>query len=125
MTPQQLGQGLYELLADLPRNKQEGIITAFAAWLKKQGKLHWGKSIARAVQQYGDVQETKQRVEATVAREMPEREAAELKVALEKALSAKEVRLHVDEQLIGGAVIQKGFTIIDASVKGQLNRLHS
>lgn len=52
----------------------------------------------------------------------------EYKTALSKTLSAKlkhelEVSFHVDESLMGGAVIRYGDVVIDASVKNKLSRL--
>lgn len=65
-------------------------------------------------------------VEVKVASAFPlqEEETTSLAAALEKKLG-KRVRLEVQENkdLIGGVVIQAGDTVIDGSVRGQLQRL--
>lgn len=123
LNPETLAKALYVMTADLPRNKQEGVIRDFSIWLKRKGKLHWGQRIAKALTRYGEQQEQKKRVQITVAHAPSTRVANELTQKLKSA--GDEVQITVNPEIIGGAVIQKGFTIIDASVKGKLDRLRS
>ncbi len=122
MNPESLAKALYAMTADLPRNKQEGVVRDFTVWLKKKGKLHWGKQIMKELVRYGAQQEQKDSVQVTLAKEPSTRLENELKQQFKKD---GDVKVKVKPEIIGGAIIQKGYTIIDASVKGKLNRLRS
>jgi len=63
-------------------------------------------------------------VELSTAYALSDGLVKDLTKALEKRLDRK-VKLHtiVDQQLIGGAVIRAGDTVIDNSVRGKLNKL--
>ncbi len=124
-TPAQLGKGLYALTLGLSRNEQEGVVAQFATLLKRSGKLHWAKRIIKSFVQYSEEQEKRGQAEVVVAHALADHEQKELKQQLTKALGAEDVIIRVDESLLGGAKITKGFTIIDASAKGQLERMHN
>lgn len=70
--------------------------------------------------------EAENRVDAHVAsaRELDEGQQERLARALAKRLN-REVRLHssVDEELIGGVIVRAGDLVIDASIRGRLQRL--
>lgn len=70
--------------------------------------------------------EAENRVDARVAsaRELDEGQQERLARALAKRLN-REVRLHssVDEELIGGVIVRAGDLVIDASIRGRLQRL--
>ena len=125
MKPAQLGKGLYELTHGLSRNEQEGVVAQFATLLKQSGKLHWARRIIKSFTQYSEEQERRGQAEITVAHKLGAKEEEELKQQLIKKLDAKKVIIRVDRSLLGGAKITKGFTIIDASAKGQLERMHN
>lgn len=125
ITPATYAKALHETISSLPRNQAEGAIARFAQFLKSKGKLHWGASIARAYERYALEREQQNRVTVSVAHELSARSAAELKKTVEKQLGVKEVGVSHDPELMGGAVVRHGYTIIDASVRGLLSRLRS
>jgi F-type H+-transporting ATPase subunit delta len=65
-------------------------------------------------------------VEVVAAREIAAPQEKKLAAALAKRLG-REVRMHtrIDESLLGGAIVRAGDLVIDGSLKGRLERLHS
>ena len=65
-------------------------------------------------------------VEVVAAREIAAAQEKKLAAALAKRLG-REVRMHtkIDESLLGGAIVRAGDLVIDGSLKGRLERLHS
>lgn len=63
-------------------------------------------------------------VEITAATEMSDSQQASLVAALEKRLARKiKLNCKVDSTVVGGAMIVAGDTVIDATVRGKLERL--
>jgi F-type H+-transporting ATPase subunit delta len=78
---------------------------------------------------YEDLRADAERVvKATVtsAAALPAAELATIKIALSKRFGREvEIETAVDENLIGGAVIDAGDVVIDGSLRGKLDRLQS
>jgi F-type H+-transporting ATPase subunit delta len=70
------------------------------------------------------VYENEIEVDVTSATELSAKQVEDLTVALEKRLARKiKMNCKVDEAVVGGLVINAGDTVIDASVRGKLDRL--
>ena len=99
------------------------MIAEVAAMLSRYGKLHLVKRIIKSFTRYSDEQFKRSKATVAVAHTLGAKEEEELKQQISKTLGAEHVTVTVDESLLGGATITKGFTIIDASAKGQLERM--
>lgn len=68
--------------------------------------------------------EQRSEVTVTSAYELSDAEQAVINDALTRRLGTKvDLHVEVDKSLIGGVVIQTGDTVIDASIRGQLNQM--
>ncbi len=122
-TPATYAKALHQSIEGLPRNKQEGVLVHFLAMLSRQGKMFWIKRIIKAFQRYGAEYEKRSSIKITLAHELEEQDEDKIKEKLVKQDGVEQVVIKVDKNLVGGAKIEKGFTTIDASIKGQLTKI--
>jgi F-type H+-transporting ATPase subunit delta len=110
---------LEELLADadeLTRN--------FLLLLVEKGRIAEVREIARELDSLVAAEERRLEVELTTAVELSDDEAREIVAQIERAAGRKvEATRRVDQDLIGGLVLQIGSRRVDASVRGRLDRL--
>ncbi|MBS1211487.1 MAG: synthase subunit delta [Proteobacteria bacterium] len=96
----------------------------FVQLLVANGRLHLIHAIAEQFEQYRAEEEGYIDVEVCSAYPLEEGEREKLAAVLQTALG-RQPRLHVriDDALIGGVLIKAGDRVIDASVRGQVQRL--
>jgi F-type H+-transporting ATPase subunit delta len=119
---QQYAQALYESFQDVTPRDHDKIITNFINILKDNGDLEHYEAIVSEYERVDREERGIKQVEVTVARDM------EINSSLIKQLNQLvgkdiELRKKVDASLIGGIVIKVEDNLLDASVKGQLNKL--
>ncbi len=88
------------------------------------GRLTIVSYIARLYEEYRAEDEGYVDVTIASAFSMTKAEQKKLEAALEKRLDKKvHMNLEVDESLIGGVLVRAGDTVIDGSIRGQLQQL--
>ncbi len=121
-THQQYVQALYETFQDAGPKDHDKIIANFIQALKSNGDLAEYEKIIEAYEVYDREQRGIKEVEVTTAREI-EANRNLIHQLNEIVGSDVEVKQKVDERLIGGIVIKVDDTLIDGSIKTQLNHL--
>lgn len=120
--PQQYAQALYEALQDTQAKDHDTVIENFIQVLKAKGDLSQYEKIISEYEIYEKQQKGITDVEVTTATEVKMNKT--LIDDLNK-LVGKDIELKhkIDSNLIGGVVIKAGDTLIDGSVKNQLEQL--
>lgn len=119
----QYAQALHEALADTAPKDQDKVIENFIEVLKAKGDLAEYEKIIAAYEVYDREQRGVTEVEVTTA-EGSTKVNKSLIDDLNKIVGSDiEVKEKVDSNLIGGVVIRAGDTLIDASLKNQLDQL--
>jgi F-type H+-transporting ATPase subunit delta len=97
---------------------------SFLELLSSKGKLGLVPDISRAFASLLDARQGKADVEVTVARKLSPSELDQVRQRISTAIKKEAVvNQKVDESIIGGIVIRVGDTLIDGSVKAQLDSL--
>ncbi len=114
------------IVRELLDDRVEDLTVRFLRLLIRKDRETLTKEILDQYQSLRDEQRGIVDAEATVARPLADEDRATLVETLEKK-TGKEVRLRVNEDpdLIGGLVVRIGDRVFDASVRSQLNALHS
>lgn len=114
------------IIQELLDGRAEDLTVRFLRLLIRKDRETLTKEILDAYQSLRDEQRGIVDAEVTVARPLPDEDRATLIETLEKK-TGKEIRLHLieDPDLIGGLVVRIGDRVFDASVRSQLNALHS
>lgn len=119
----QYAQALHEALADTAPKDQDKVIENFIEVLKAKGDLAEYEKIIAAYEVYDREQRGVTEVEVTTA-EGSTKVNKSLIDDLNKIVGNDiEVKQKVDSNLIGGVVIRAGDTLIDGSIKNQLDQL--
>ncbi len=118
----QYSEALYQTLAETKPSDADKVINNFIRILNQNGDLHYYETIIQEYENYDRDQKGIKEVEITTA------STVKLNSTLVKELndileSNIELKQKVDESLIGGVVVKIEDTLIDASIKGQLNKL--
>ncbi|GEM_PF-1128148 len=98
--------------------KKEEMIRVFVQILKEKNKIHLLPRILEEVKRREKETETV----LVLARKFDEETLREIKERVKKILG-KEVKLKIDEELLGGFLIKNGSLLIDASIKNFLNKI--
>lgn len=121
-THKQYAQALHEAITDTAPKDQDKVIDNFIEILKSKGDLAEYEKIIEAYESYDREQRGVTEVEVTTT--------ADTKVSkpildeLNKLVGKDtEIKERVDNNIIGGVVIRAGDTLIDGSVRNQLNQL--
>jgi len=118
--PLQYAKILYALTVDLSEKELQKNIEAFIALLQKNQSLNKLPYIIKEFEIYSDKVQGNEKAVIKTARELPKSSIEEIK----KFLSLKgEVKVKMDENILGGVVVQVGNKIFDASLKTQINKL--
>ena len=120
LTPRQYATILYEVTTGTSGNTQEHAIAQFVQLLKKRQTI---SLVPRIIEAFTAVVKAKAGIlPLTIisARSMSETELIKI---TQHFAAEPEVTKRVDETLLGGVVVQVGSTILDASVKTQLQQL--
>ena len=120
MDKKQKGELLLQVLADKLSDQQKNLVRLMA----ENGRLRLMPEVAEQFEATRAAAENKVEAEVVSAFELSAEQSDEITNTLKNKLGC-EVTLStsVDESLIGGVVIKAGDTIIDASLKAQLDSL--
>lgn len=115
---------LAKILISLTENKnleeKEKIIKNFLDILRQKKKIHLAKQILREIKR----EKRKKEVALCLVRKLDEKIIAEIKEKLKEFFGKdKEFKIKIDENIIGGFLAKSQNYIIDASIKGIINRL--
>lgn len=120
------GRALHALTKDLDDKRSKEAVEAFVEGLKARRQLELGPAVIAAYE--AAVRKAAGTVEAVVTTADPADAALKkhMQKALEDATSRPvEIDWKEDPALVAGAVVRYADVLIDASVKGRLNRLRS
>lgn len=118
----QYAEALHQTLSETKPADADKVINNFVSVLSQNGDLHYYEAIIQEYEIYDREQKGIKEVELTTASEVKINSAVvkELNEALGGDIELKQ---RVDESLIGGIVVKIEDTLIDASIRGQLNKL--
>lgn len=119
----QYAQALYEALADTAPKDQDKVIENFIEVLKAKGDLAEYEKIIAAYEVYDREQRGVTEVEVTTAEDSTKVNKSLIDDLNKIVGNDIEVKQKVDSNLIGGVVIRAGDTLIDGSIKNQLDQL--
>ena len=111
------------ILADLAGDDDE-LLKNFLMLIAEKGRAGEIEEIALEFERLIAREERRLTVELTTARELTDKEAADIVAQIEKAAGRKvEATRSVDPDIVGGIVLTAGSYRVDASVRGRLERL--
>jgi F-type H+-transporting ATPase subunit delta len=111
------------ILADLAGD-EEPLFKNFLLLTAEKGRAGELEEIAKEFERLMAREERRLNVELTTARELTDDEARAIVGQIEQAAGrAVEATRSVDPDLLGGIVLQAGSYLVDASVRGRLERL--
>ncbi|PIS39283.1 MAG: hypothetical protein COT33_02795 [Candidatus Nealsonbacteria bacterium CG08_land_8_20_14_0_20_38_20] len=117
-------QKLAKILISLAENKsqreKEEIVKNFLEILKQKKNIPLLNKILKEVKR----EIKKKEVNLTVARKLDEDAFAQIKAKINEVFGKeKETKIKIDENIIGGFLVKSRDYLIDASIKGMLNKL--
>lgn len=122
ISTKQYAEALYQALTEVGPNDHDKVIDNFVKVLQGNGDIGKYQSIVEAYEHLDLQARGVKKAEAVFATE-----AAVNKKILEElntiAGSKLDIETKVDESIIGGVVLRVDDTLIDASIKGKLNKL--
>lgn len=119
LSPQNCGKILYELTKDISAKELDKIIKHFILFLTRKGMLAKIKYIMKEFVDYAKEKKGIVKLEIASARDLTKSEVDKICKHFGQKV---ETELSVDETLLGGVVIKNRNTILDASLKTQLQR---
>jgi len=125
MNPLKDIQKLAEILLSLTEGKspkeKEKIIKDFLLVLREKNKIHLLSKILRELRKM----ERKREVNLFLAKKIDEEIKKKLKETIKRILGKeKEIKIKIDENIIGGFLVKSENFLIDASIKGLLNKVY-
>lgn len=120
MLPKQYAKVLYELTEGKKGSDLEKAVGEFVKFLIEERALSKKEYLMKAFKEYAKLQQGIQKIVITSARELSDNMVKEITGLFGKKV---EVETKIDKSLIGGVVVKSGDSIIDASVKSQLEQL--
>lgn len=122
ITSQQYAQALYEAVHQTKDSDHNLVLDNFIKILTRNGDLEKHSEIEREYKIIDAQKKGIQAAKVTVAREMEINSS--LMNQLNEIIGSKvEINKKVNERIVGGVIVRVGDTLIDASVKTQLNNL--
>jgi len=120
LLPKQYAKILYELTDGKSGTELEASVEEFVRFLIEQRALSKKEYLMQAFTEYAKLQQGIQKIVITSARELSETMITEIAALFGKKV---EVETAIDISLIGGVIVRSGDSIMDASVKSQLEQL--
>lgn len=117
---QQYGRILYELAAGRDEKDIGAALDVFVDFLKTEHAISKHEKIIAAYEQIAREASGKKRLMVTSARALSKRMA---EIIASKFDGEVEIEAHVNPEILGGIIIQDKYTIFDASIRQQLQRL--
>lgn len=116
----------YEIVTSLIDGELGDSQQRFIKLLIQNSRLQYAPQIEEQFEQSRLDAEGMARVKVTSAHSLEDAQREKIKAAMTRRLDKQiELSADTDEQLIGGAVIRYGDSVIDASIRGQLDALRS
>ncbi len=119
---QQYGKILYEVTKGLKGTELESAVMHFFRFLQDERVLSKAEYIIQEFERYAKKQEGINVIEITSARELAKSEIQTISAHFGEQV---EVLTRVDPSLIGGVTIKTENTILNGSVRAQLEKLHA
>lgn len=120
MTSLQKSTAIAEVCAESLTDKQQNFVKILA----ENGRLALLPEISALYELYKANQEKSVDVNVETAYELTDAQLSTLEASLKKTLARDvEFSTSVDKTLVGGVFIRAGDTVIDASIRGRLNKL--
>lgn len=114
---------LYDSIQQTSSSGHDQVIENFLNILKNNGDLAYYEQIIQAYEDYEKRVTGQKNVEITTAKD--EKLSKPLLDSLNKIAGAKaNISQKIDESLVGGVIIRVEDTLVDASIKTQLNKLN-
>lgn len=118
------GQEKIQLIRDVCENPLPEPVDNFIRLMAENRRLTLFPAVAELFATYRHEHERIVDVTLTTAFDLNDEQKQRLSQALEKRLDRRvELSVHADQSIIGGVVIEAGDEVIDASLRGRLNRL--
>jgi len=122
-TPQQYAQALYDSIRDTAPKNHDVILDNFVKILAQAGDLTKYKEIEKEYKLLEMKEQGISSAEITVAKEIEINSG--LVNQLNEIIGSKtEIKKQIDEKIVGGIIVRVDDTLIDASVKTQLENLN-
>ncbi|MFA5853824.1 MAG: ATP synthase F1 subunit delta [Patescibacteria group bacterium] len=123
-TARTYGQSLYRLTASLSEKDVKRTISRFVELLASRHELDLAPNVINAFEHEARKAEGVREISVASAEALSDDHKERLEKTFEKTLGAKvEMRWKTEPDLIGGAVIRFDDILLDASIKGRLDRL--
>lgn len=120
LLPKQYGKILYESTEGLKGAALENTIKNFVLFLQREQMLSKAPYIVEEFEKYAKKQEGVEIIQITSIRDLSQNEVKEIGTHFGEKVEAV---VKVDKRLIGGVIIRTENTILDGSIKGQLEKL--
>jgi ATP synthase F1 delta subunit len=121
--PQLESSAKARILADLAGDEDQ-LFKNFLMLVAEKGRAGEIEEIAREFERLIAREDRRLTVELTTARELTDKEAHDIVAQIEKAAGRKvEATRSVDPDIVGGIVLKAGSYLVDASIRGRLERL--
>ncbi|OIO20155.1 MAG: ATP synthase F1 subunit delta [Candidatus Magasanikbacteria bacterium CG_4_9_14_0_2_um_filter_41_10] len=120
LLPKQYAKILFELTDGKSGSALERAVEEFVKFLIDQRALSKKEYLMTAFKEYAKLQQGIQKIVITSARELSQKMIDEIAGLFGKKI---EVETNINKALIGGVVVRTGDTILDASVRSQLEQL--
>ena len=120
LIPQQYARILHGLTKDAKESELDDAVKTFLQFVKKNQATKKLPVIMKYFERIGREHEGEVALSVTSAHPLSEDMMKKIKSAYGDQVTIEE---HTDESLVGGVVIRKGNTIIDSSVRTQLEQL--
>lgn len=123
LTSQQYAQALFDAVAETDPKDHEAVLDNFVRILKQNGDLGKYEEIDAEFRKLKLASQGIQEAKITVAKDIEINHT--IISELNKAVNGKlEIKQKIDESIVGGVVVRVDDTLIDASVKTQLDKLN-
>jgi len=119
-TNRQYAQILYSALDGVKEKGREEVLKNFVALLVRERKLTHAEKIIAEFVDFSKQKEGIENIKITVAREINNRTLEEIKKNFGSKVEAK---VEVDENILGGIIVETKDKILDGSLKTQLKNL--
>ena len=116
-----LSSALIELIEENPQKTKE-LTNNFVKYCREKGMAHKLPSIIRSVEFKNEQNKQKKRIIIT-AKEKLEEKAIKNIIKMVGGSPGVEIEIKINEDIIGGFVVEYNGTIYDASLRGQMNQI--